>query len=135
MSPSSLLLRFLGALVLVAATYNPEGHSYFHWVVPKLPEIDAAKAFVGVVLLIGWTVYLRAATRSLGTIGFLLAMAFFATLVWLGIDSGVIAADSPRAMTYIGIFVLAGILAAGMSWSHLRRQVTGQIDVDDVDED
>jgi hypothetical protein len=30
--------------------------------------------------------------------------------------------------------LLAAILAAGMSWSHLRRSWAGQADVDDVDE-
>jgi Family of unknown function (DUF6524) len=31
--------------------------------------------------------------------------------------------------------VVATILAIGMSWSHVRRRLSGQADVDDVDED
>jgi hypothetical protein len=27
------------------------------------------------------------------------------------------------------------VLATGMSWSHIRRRLSGQADVDDVDED
>jgi hypothetical protein len=125
--------RFLGAFVLVAATYNPEGRSYYHWVVPALPDFDALKAFLGVVLLIGWTVYLRAATRSLGAFGFILAAALFGTLIWLGIEHEVIQKDNPRVITYVSMLALAGILTAGMVWSIVRRQISGQADVDDVD--
>ena len=32
------------------------------------------------------------------------------------------------------IAVLSLVLATGMSWSHIRRKMTGQIDVDDVEE-
>ena len=30
--------------------------------------------------------------------------------------------------------MLALILAVGLSWSHIRRQLTGQVDVDDVED-
>lgn len=134
-SPGGVAARFAGALALILGTYNPEGWSYYHWVVPELPEFDAIKAFVGVVLLIGWTVFLRASTRSLGLIGFVLAAAFFGTLIWVGVDYGLIQKDSPRVITYVTIFALAGILTAGMVWSMVRRGLSGQIDVDDIDPD
>jgi hypothetical protein len=38
-------------------------------------------------------------------------------------------------MTWIALLCLSGLLAIGMSWSHVRRRLTGQIDVDAVDED
>jgi hypothetical protein len=37
-------------------------------------------------------------------------------------------------MIWIGLVMVATILAIGMSWSHVRRRLTGQADVDDVDE-
>ena len=131
--PAGIALRFAGALLLVAATYNPEGRSYFDWVTAELSDFDAVKAFVGVVLLIGWTIYLRAATRSLGALGFFLAAAFFGTLIWMGIEYGVIAKDSPRVLAWVGIVTVAGILTAGMLWSHVRRRLSGQVDVDETD--
>jgi len=133
LSAGGIAARFGAALVLILATYNPEGRSYFDWVVPRLPEFDALRAFVGIVLLIGWTVFLRASTRSLGVLGFVLAAAFFGTLIWLGIDYGVIARDNPRVITYVAIVALAAVLTAGMVWSIVRRGLTGQADVDDVD--
>ena len=74
---SSFGLRFLFSALLVFATYNPEGYSYFDWVKAVFPSITIEQAFVGVLLLIGWVIYIRATLRSLGIIGLILAFAFF----------------------------------------------------------
>ena len=71
---SGIGLRFLFALVLVFATYNPEKYSYFHWGIQQMGENTALKLFVGIVLLIGWIIYLRATLRSLRPIGLILAL-------------------------------------------------------------
>ena len=131
---SSFFLRFAFAFLLVAASYNPEGLSYFHWVLRQLPEITAFKALAGVVLVVGWVIYLRATLRSLGPIGLVLALAVFGCLVWLLIDVGLVNTESARALRWLGIFVVSGVMAVGISWSHVRRRLTGQIDADDVDE-
>lgn len=133
LNAAGVAARFIAAFALIAATYNPEGQSYYHWVVPSLPEFDAVKAFVGVLLLIGWTVFLRASTRSLGVFGFVLAAAFFGTLIWMGIDFEIIQRDNPRVITYVTMLALAGILTAGMVWSQVRRELSGQVDVGDID--
>ena len=127
-------LRFLAALALVFASYNPEGYSYFDWTLRQLPAFSALKAFAGVVLLIGWAVFIRASLRSLGIVGLTLALAFFATLIWLIVDAGLIPAHSVRAITYIALVITAGVLTTGLSWSHIRRRVSGQVDTDDVDD-
>ena len=131
---TSFLGRFIAAMVLVYATYNPSGYSFFHWVENSLPEFDPLVALAGVVLLIGWVMFIRATMRSMGILGVLLASAFFGTLLWLIIDRGWLSVDNTKMITYITQFLLAAILATGMSWSHIRRRLTGQIDVDDVDE-
>jgi hypothetical protein len=128
-----LALRFAVALFLVFATYNPAGWSYFHWVRDDLAGLTAVKMFVGVLLLIGWTIFLRATLRSLGAFGLVLAFAFFGTLIWLVVDMGLVPADSVTAMTWILETVLSGVLATGVSWSHIRRRITGQVDVDEVE--
>lgn len=129
------LLRLVGALVVVFASYNPEGKSYYHWFRESLPDPGPLVIFTGVVLLIGWTILLRATFRSLGAFGLLLAFAFFGTLLWLLIDFDLVPADSTRAITYIVLVVFSGVLATGVSWSHVRRRITGQADVDEVDGD
>ena len=58
----------------------------------------------------------------------------FAAIVWLLIDMGWLSLDSVTAMSWILIVLLSAILAVGMSWSHIRRRLSGQVDADDVDE-
>jgi len=31
--------------------------------------------------------------------------------------------------------VIVGVLTAGVSWSHVRRRLSGQYDIDDVDQE
>jgi len=130
---AGILLRFLVAVVLVFATYNPDEFSYFHWVRGDLQDGLPLKLFVGVVLLIGWTVYIRATLRSLGAFGLFLAFAFFGTLIWLVVYYELVPADSVRAITYIILVILCGVLATGVSWSHIRRRITGQVDTDEIE--
>jgi hypothetical protein len=132
---SGFLLRLLAAAVLVFSTYNPSGKSYYHWLSENISAPTPLLALAGVLLLIGWTIYLRATGRSLGAFGLFLAAAFFAVLVWMIIDWGWISADSVEAMTWIFEGILCGVLAIGISWSHIRRRMTGQIDVDEVEGD
>lgn len=127
--------RFAAAVVLVFATYNPAHYSYYDWAIKTLPSITPVKAFVGLVLLIGWVIFIRATLRSLGVIGITLATALFAALFWMIIDWGIIPADSITAITYVVQVVMCLLLATGMSWSHVRRRMSGQIDADDVDEE
>ena len=127
--------RVVIALALVFATFNPTGYSFYHWVWAELPAFSALKAFAGVVLLIGWTIFIRATSRSLGAFGVILALAFFGTLFWLVTQWGLLPADSVAALTYIVLFVVGAVLGTGMSWSHVRRRLSGQADVDEVEDD
>jgi len=134
----SFYLRLLFAVLLVFLSYNPSGYSFYHWATQALfgdsLAITPPFAFSAVVLLIGWTIYLRATFNSLGGFGLLLAFLFFGILIWWLIDLGLLSIDSLSIMTYIILFLLSAILATGMSWSHIRRRISGQIDVDDVEE-
>ncbi len=127
-------LRFAAALVLVFVSYNPEGVSYYHWALQDITRFTVLKGFIGVVLLIGWTMFIRATLHSLGPIGIGLAVAFFGTLLWLVVDWGLVPSDSIRVISYLVLIAASGVLTAGMSWSHIRRRVSGQFDVDETDE-
>jgi hypothetical protein len=74
---SSFFLRFVFALLLVFVTYNPSGYSFFHWAQDALLgdsfSLTPPFAMTAVVLLIGWTIYIRATLRSLGGLGLGLA--------------------------------------------------------------
>lgn len=130
---SSFFIRLTFASILVFGSYNPSGLSFYHWVIEDITNISPVMTLVGLVLLIGWVIYIRATLRSLGAIGIGLALAFFAVFFWVILDLGLIPTDSFHVITTIIEMVLCLVLATGMSWSHIRRRMSGQIDADDVD--
>ncbi len=132
---TGFILRLLAAIVLVFSTYNPSGKSYYHWVSENLQNFSPLMALAGILVIIGWTIFLRATGRSLGAFGLILAAAFFGTILWMLIDWDLVPADSVEAISYIVLAILSGILAIGISWSHIRRRVTGQVDVDEIEGD
>lgn len=133
-SAAGVGIRFVFALLLVLATFNPSGYSYYHWLYANWSSPTPYIALAGLVLLIGWVIYLRATLRSLGFIGLVLASAFLACLVWLLVYWGWIEWDKAGPITWISETLVAVLLAVGMSWSHIRRAMSGQVDMDDVDE-
>lgn len=131
---SSLGIRLVSALILVFVTYNPEGYSFYHWVASNIETEIPQKVFAGVVLLIGWSIFIRATLHSLGFFGLTLTLAFFGTLVWVIVDWGWIPADSVKVLTYVVLVITSFILTTGISWSFIRRRMSGQYDVVETDE-
>lgn len=116
------LARFALAVLVVGATYNPTPYSYYAWVKDTGFEWSPPVAFGGVVLLICWFVCVRLALRSMGGMGLLLANAFLAALYWLLGSWGWIPMHDIAALSWLGLFSVAAILAIGMSWTHWRRR-------------
>lgn len=132
---SSIAIRWLFAMLLVFCSYNPEGYSYYHWLTQDINENTALKGFAGVVLVIGWAIYIRATFHALGAIGIILAISFFGTLVWVIIDQGWIAADNIKVLSYIALIIMSWVLTTGMSWSFIRRKMSGQYDVVEAEDE
>jgi len=130
----SLLGRWVFALALVLGTYNPTQWCYFNWVTAEGTTFGPVVAIVGIVLLIAWIIFLRATFMSMGWLGIVLEAALFACVVWLMVDLGWLSLDSGGAIAWVVLVILSLILAVGMSWSHIRRRMTGQFDVDDMDD-
>lgn len=127
-------VRFVFALIVVFATYNPEGFSFYHWGIKDF-SVEPLRIVVGIVLLIGWVIFIRATMRSLGGVGLILTAALCAALLWLLIDWGWIPRDSVKVISYAALLIITMILAVGMSWSHVRRRMSGQYDMDDVEDE
>lgn len=127
---SGILIRFLAAIALVFATWNPSGWSYVHWCLSTLPNVSAGLVFVGVVLLIGWILFLHATLESLGKFGIIMALAFFGSLTWLIFDLGWLTA-SVGVLNYLVLVVVSAILTIGMAWSHIWRRFSGRVEVED----
>jgi hypothetical protein len=129
-----IALRFVFALLLILATYNPTGKSYYHWVAENWSNLTPYIAIAGLGLLIGWVVYLNATLRSLGFAGLLLAGAFLACFVWLLVYWGWLDMDKYSSIAWVSEILLAILLTVGMCWSIIRRMISGQVDMDDVDD-
>lgn len=134
MKASGFILRWLFAIALVLITYNPSHYSLFHWLWPFSNEQLPLKILTLLVMLVIYLIFLRATFRSIGLLGIILALAVSSTLVWLFIDQGWMSAQNYTALTWILLIVIGTILGIGISWSHIRKKLTGQFDTDDVED-
>jgi len=132
MGASGALTRIAAALALVLLTFNPSGYSYYHWVAHVFPHISALQVVGGLVLAIGWVVYVTATRRSLGMFGVTLLLALFAALLWLAVQNGWLHLSGSRALAWVIVLCTGLILGVGMCWSFVRRTLSGQTDVDEV---
>jgi uncharacterized membrane protein len=132
----SFVWRFIGTLVLVFASYNPTRYSYYHWLRAAVAErnIGPEHFFVGALVVTGWTILVVATKSSLGSVGMVLGAGLIGTAAWLLIDLGILRADSFTAITWIALVCLAVLLSVGLSWSHIWRRITGQVDITDEQE-
>ncbi len=134
MKASGFILRWLFAILLVLITYNPTQYSLLHWLWPFSNEQLPLKILSILVMLVIYLIFFRATFRSIGLLGIILALAVSGTLVWLFIDQGWMSVDNYTALTWILLIVIGTILGIGISWSHIRKKLTGQFDTDDVED-
>ena len=81
----------------------------------------------------GWIFFLRTTARALGVLGIVLCTGLAVVVLWILIFYHWVGTDSTTLITWIVLVLLAAILAAGMSWAHLRARWSGQATVDEVD--
>ncbi|MDA7425356.1 DUF6524 family protein [Thalassococcus lentus] len=130
----SFLLRWLFAFILLAATYNPTRFNFVRWATENADTQLPLTVLFGLVLLVGYIIYLRATLRSIGVFGMALVLALVGAILWVAFDFGWLDLSNPRLTTWIGIFALSIVLGIGLSWSIVRRKLSGQVDMDDVEE-
>ena len=128
------ILRWLAAFALLAATYNPTDYNYIKWVMTLGDGSISLMVLAGLLLLIGYIIYLRATLRSTGGFGMTLVLALVGALLWVLYDFGVLSLDNAGLNVWLGLLALSLVLGIGLSWSHVRRALSGQADMDDVDQ-
>ncbi|MBT8421934.1 MAG: hypothetical protein HKN56_11400 [Gammaproteobacteria bacterium] len=129
-SVASFFWRLLLSIVLVFATYNPTELSAFHWITGA-EDLGAIHFLVAVLLFIGWVILWVATWRSLETLGVVLGAVALGALVWVLIDLGWLDTSTSEAITWVVLVCLALLLSIGLSWSHIWRRLTGQLEVDE----
>ena len=127
------ILRWLFAFLLLAATFNPTQYNYVDWVRTYGSANMSIAALTGLFLLIGYIIYLRATLRSIGGFGMALVLAVVGAGLWVLYDFGVLRLDNSSFNVWVGLAALSFVLGIGLSWSHVRRALSGQADMDDVD--
>lgn len=132
----SFFIRWIFAAILVFATFNPTDWSLVGWVwtdqglnTDDLP----LKALLAIVLLIGFIIYLRATMRSIGPIGIGLLVVLFVVLGWVAVTYAGDEWLTGEILIWLGLIAVSLIMAVGLSWSHIRRRLSGQLDVDEAD--
>lgn len=129
-----MFLRWLCAFVLLALTYNPTPWNFTRWAAEHWNSHTSVTVLLGLLLAVAYIIYLRATLRSIGAFGMLLILAIVAALLWVLHDFGLLTLRKSNENIWLGIFALSLVLGIGLSWSHVRRRLSGQADMDDVDE-
>jgi len=127
-------LRLVFSVGLVLLTFNPSGHSYYHWLADGFPKVQPLEAVAGVALIGAWVFFVRSTLAAMGTLGLALLLAFFAAVAWWVASQGWLDVHNRSAMGWVVLLVLGLVLGIGMSWSHIRREFSGQASVDRVDQ-
>lgn len=127
------LARWICAFALLAATFNPTEYNYIQWVRSYGGMNVSIAVLTGLVLLVGYIIYLRATLRSIGAVGMVLVLALVGAIGWVLYDLGILRLDDPSRNVWLALGALSFVLAIGLSWSIVRRALSGQADVDDVD--
>ena len=131
--------RFVFAFVMVCLTWNPTPINYVEWAMAQWNPAERSElwplvAFCGIILLAGWMFFLRTTARSLGTIGIVLCVGLSITVLWALFKYNIVSSGSTTLISWIVLVLFSAILAAGMSWAHLRARWSGQATVDEVDQ-
>lgn len=128
----AFFFRWAFAFGLLAMTFNPTEWNYTRWAMGNYSEELPVTVLLGLLLVIGYIIYLRATLRSIGGFGMFLVFAVVATLIWVLADWGVLTLENTSMNVWLGIFSLSVVLGVGLSWSHVRRVLSGQADMDDT---
>jgi len=129
----SYLVRLLAAFVLVMVTYNPTQFNFLRWAQSSLETQLPLVLLFGLLLLIGYIIFLRATFRSIGGFGIVILVALVGVVLWVLWDWNIISLQNPGVLTWVGLLAVSFVLGTGLSWSIIRRRLSGQMDVDDVE--
>jgi Family of unknown function (DUF6524) len=89
--------------------------------------------FLGLLLILGYVVFLTATLRSIGKFGMILVLAILGALLWVLWDWGLLDLANTSLAVWLGVASVSVVLGIGMTWAILWRRMSGQLEVDDND--
>ncbi len=131
-SPGVLLIRILTAAIVVMATYNPTGKSVWHWVTQHENPTDAWVILAAIVTILINLALLIAAWNALGFMGTVIVLVLFAALVYLSFQEQWV--GSSNSIQWLALILYSVFLGIGLAGAILWRRATGQVVVEDSDD-
>jgi hypothetical protein len=131
-TPLSFLGRWIMTMFVVFATYNASGYSYYHWITGPGSESWPLKLFLGFVLFTFYGVFAMAIWRSMGPVGVASTIGAMTAAVWALVDYQMLDLNTENSVSTVVSTIFATLLAIGISWSHIRTRLSGQVDSKDV---
>ncbi len=128
-----MLIRWAAALILVFTTYNPTSLNYIRWAIDSYADNLSVVILLGLILFVAYVVFVRATLQSIGKIGIGLVVTVIAVLLWVLYDKNLLDPANSTVMAWIGLIALSFVLGLGLSWSIIRRRISGQLDVRESD--
>lgn len=116
---------WLGCLALVFLTYNPFGHSFYHWITDPSKDYFPAKLMVGLLLLFAYGFLIRVMRSTLQRTGFATGILLLALTINEALE--LMAKASPVLRRFAVVFCIGTLLAVGLTWPHIRVNFSGAI--------
>lgn len=117
------LMFWVGCLALVFMTYNPFGHSYYHWFTEPSKDYFSLKLLIGVGLFSAYAVLMWIIGSQIGRVGVatgLLLLALIINQALLLLENA-----TPILQRFAAVFCLGTVLAMGLTWPHIRVNLSG----------
>lgn len=124
MTPGGLVARALACFALVFATWNPTDVNFFAWIDSPAPL--PLKGLAAALLLLLHVLFARITWLSLGLPGTLFVLALLLLGVFTLDQLGTIDLSRGRSWGYVFVSVAALTLMIGLTWSLMKRRITGQ---------
>jgi hypothetical protein len=110
---------------LVLLTYNPFGHSFYHWITGPSEDFFSTKLLVGVGLfsaymVLGWIIASQIGRVGIATGLLLLALSILEALRQTE-------GATPVLRRFAVMFCVGTVLAIGLTWPHISVNLSGTI--------
>ena len=127
LGPPFTFVRFgtrLGfAAFLLFSTYNPSGHSYYHWLTADNGDFLSIKMMVGLLLTWMYFSLVPIIWTAMGPIGLGMTIAWMTASGLVLWDYGFLDQVRPSFYPYAVIGSIAFIIALGLTWGHINLQL------------
>src|SRR5215470_9735489 len=116
--------RWLISAAVVFGTYNPSGHSYYHWATDGTGSLTLRLA-VGIFLLAAIVALVRMAFLSIGYLGIVAVLSLIYGSILFRVGLGWFEFVDVDVETYAILIWVSTIIGVGISWSFFQRRISG----------